>query len=105
MGRLSPFSIRDRVLFEIPVLIARSVRVIPRCFRSPRSRGPTCASAVAIADLPAAVGPQITRILFAAKPPVQLVPPELHDCGSPVNIVSRKRRVAKRREQRAHLGR
>src|SRR5687767_4676318 len=57
----------------------------------------------AIADLPAAVGPQITRTLLPAKPSVQLVPSDLHDRGPPVHVVRGQLRVAERREQGAHL--
>src|SRR5688500_11545200 len=66
---------------------------------------PPClaASARAIADLPAAVGPQMTRMLASAKPALELVPGELHDRRAPVDVVGRQGRSAKGDEERAHL--
>src|SRR5438045_2497662 len=61
---------------------------------------------VATAVLPAAVGPQMTRIgssLLTAKPTLELGPGQLHDRGASVHVVSGKRRVAQCDEQRAHL--
>src|SRR5258706_5415921 len=57
----------------------------------------------AMLDLPAAVGPQMTGTLSPAKAPVELVPRELHDCRTTVNVVRREIRVSKRREQRPHF--
>src|SRR5215207_7226689 len=78
------------------------------------------ASAIAIADFPAAVGPQTTRrvvphesaggrrvsgslSLLPSKPALELVPRELHDRGSPVHVVRGQRRPRELDEQRAHL--
>src|SRR5215207_2909802 len=41
VGRRAPDSSRDRVLSEMPVAADRSARVVSRCRRSARSRGPT----------------------------------------------------------------
>src|SRR5512141_946126 len=57
----------------------------------------------AIPDLPAAVGPQMTRILFTAKPTIQLVPRQLHDRRAAMHVVRGKLRVTQRCEQRSHL--
>ena len=57
------------------------------------------ASRSAMFDLPAAVGPQMTRILSPAKAAVELVPGELHYRRTAVYIVRWKIRVAKRCEQ------
>ena len=43
-GRRCPDSSRESVLTEMPVAADRSARVMSRCWRSARSRGPTAAS-------------------------------------------------------------
>src|SRR6266571_6964802 len=63
------------------------------------------ASLSAIADFPAAVGPQITRMLPSAKSPLELVPRELDHRRSPVHVVGGKCRARERDEQRPHLTR
>src|SRR5688500_4694756 len=63
------------------------------------------ASARASDDLPAAVGPQMTRTLSSAKSAIELVPRELHDRGASVHVVRRETRRRERQEQRAHLAR
>src|SRR5688572_26283170 len=72
------------------------------------------ASASAIADLPAAVGPQITRSSStrsdeesrrsaAAETSLDLVPRQADDRGPPVHVVGGERRASERDEERAHL--
>src|SRR5688500_18995941 len=61
------------------------------------------ARASAMADLPAAVGPPMTRTLSPAKPALALVPGQLHDRRSPVHIVRGQGGGAEGQEQCAHL--
>src|SRR5437868_6631903 len=77
-----------------------------------RKIGYRCASHMATADFPAAVGPQMTGTTRARAEPVvsapteatlELIPREVHDGGTAVNVVRRQRAVAQRDEQRAHL--
>src|SRR6185503_10776182 len=58
---------------------------------------------MATALLPAAVGPQMTRISAPAESALNLVPTELNDRGAAVHVVRGQRRVAERDKQRAHL--
>src|ERR1700693_4992214 len=60
-------------------------------------------SSIATADLPAAVGPQITRSLSPAKAPLYLVPGEMNDRGAAVHVVRGERGIPQCREERAHL--
>src|SRR5215217_6518258 len=55
--------------------------------------------------LPAPVGPQMTRIgsLLSSKATLELGPRQLHDGRAAVHVVRRKRRLAQRDVQRAHL--
>src|SRR5260221_11797344 len=56
--------------------------------------------------LPAAVGPQMTRIgalLLSAKATLELGPGELHDRGPPVDVVRRQSRLGERNEEGPHL--
>src|SRR5919201_6482663 len=66
--------------------------------------GKRSASAMAMADFPAAVGPQMTRSLPSAKAALDLVPGELHDGGSAVHVVRRQLGSGEGDEERAHLG-
>ena len=63
-----------------------------------------------MADLPDAVGPQMTGMVTsdaeASAPPetaLELIPRELNDDGPAVNVVRGQRAVAERHEQGAHL--
>jgi hypothetical protein len=61
------------------------------------------ASVAAIEDLPAAVGPQMTRTLFPSKSPLQLVPRELDDSRAAVHVVRGEFRITERCEKCPHL--
>src|SRR5688500_17208695 len=63
----------------------------------------SCAMAIAIADLPAAVGPQMTRTLLPSEAPFELIPGDLHDRRSTVHVVRGKRSRRERDEQGPHL--
>src|SRR3569623_2372105 len=64
------------------------------------------ASAIASADLPAPVGPQMMRSASAsAKSALDLVPRQLHDRAPAVDIVCRQRSGRERDEKRTHLAR
>src|SRR5215204_5780033 len=64
-----------------------------------------CASAIAIAiaDFPAAVGPQTTGSLTTTKTAVQLVPRESDDRRASVYVMGRECRARKSAEERLHL--
>src|SRR4051812_25113706 len=57
------------------------------------------------ADLPAAVGPAITRMSASAKTSLELVPGEAHDCRATMHVVRGKSGCAQRDVERAHLRR
>src|SRR5213076_1171755 len=70
------------------------------------------ASHMATADLPDAVGPQMTGIVAGgaggrtsapAEAPLELIPREVDDRGPPVHVMRRKRAIPQRDEERAHL--
>src|ERR1700674_260805 len=66
------------------------------------------ASAIATPDLPAAVGPQMTRsgssaTLLAPKPSLDLVPGQQHDGRPSVHVVRWQRSTGQREIQRLHL--
>src|SRR3954468_17901061 len=66
--------------------------------------GDRAASRIATALFPAAVGPQMTRTGSASsEATLNLVPRELHDRRSAVDVVCGQGRVAKCDKQRAHL--
>src|SRR4051812_26542552 len=75
--------------------------------------GAWAASRMAACVLPAAVGPQITRMaspcaaspapLLPAKAALELGPRELHDGGAAVHVVRGQARLAECDEERAHL--
>src|SRR5687768_14805634 len=54
-------------------------------------------------DLPAAVGPAMTRRSASAKAALELVPPDTDDGRAPVHVVRGERRAGERDVQRAHL--
>ena len=62
------------------------------------------ASVRAIADLPAAVGPQMTRTLSPAEAPLNFLPGEMHDNRSAVDVVRGELRPGECHKKRAHLG-
>src|SRR6476469_5404918 len=59
---------------------------------------------MASADFPAPVGPQMTRTLLSPETPIELIPGDLHDRGSPVHIVGGQRGVGETDVERLHLG-
>src|SRR5678816_3848032 len=63
------------------------------------------ASSMASADLPAPVGPHMTRTLFAPKASIELIPGDLHDRGSAVHVMSGQRRVRETDVEGLHLRR
>ena len=75
-------------------------------------RSRRCASRVAIADFPEAVGPQITGIVAlpraspsSASPEaaLELIPGQLYDCLTTMHVVRGQPAAVQRDEQRAHL--
>src|SRR6185437_15457529 len=73
VGRRSPDSSRDRVLTEMPVVPDRSARVVSRCWRSARSRGPTAASAWSRSPSMPTVCQNSKAICHLARPPGMLI--------------------------------
>src|SRR5260221_971818 len=64
------------------------------------------ANHIAAKLLPAAVGPQMTRIgalLLSAKATLELGPGELHDRGPPLDVVRRQSRLCERNEEGPHF--
>src|SRR5688572_22642680 len=61
------------------------------------------ASAIAIADFPAAVGPQMMRTLLSSETSLELIPRDLHDRRPAVHVVCGQRRRCESDEQRLHL--
>src|SRR4249919_1096136 len=60
---------------------------------------------MASADLPAPVGPQMTRTLLSSEAPVELIPGDLHDRGPTMHVVGRQRRGGETHVERLHLRR
>src|SRR3990170_6270858 len=63
------------------------------------------ASQYAISDFPAAVGPQMTRILPPSKSPLDFVPGEMYDGRPAVDIVRGEPGITESGKERSHLGR
>src|SRR5689334_19210220 len=63
------------------------------------------ASSMASADLPAPVGPQMTRTLLASETSIELIPGDLHDRGTAVHVVRGQRGIGETDVERLHLRR
>src|SRR6476619_1810628 len=58
---------------------------------------------MASADLPAPVGPQMTRTLLSSEATVELIPSDLHNRGPTVHVVRRQCRAGETHVERLHL--
>src|SRR4029450_4886910 len=61
------------------------------------------ASSMASADLPAPVGPQMTRTLLSPEAPIELIPRDLHDRRSAVHVVRWQGGAGETHVERLHL--
>src|ERR1035437_1434119 len=61
------------------------------------------ARAIASADFPAAVGPQMMRSSAPAEASLELIPADLDDSTPPMHVVRGERRARERDVERAHL--